>query len=44
MNKAKLPTFPTTDEEMEKFLKDTPPVEVPDKYKTPDWLFKQDKK
>ena len=35
--------FPTTDEEMEEFLKNTPPVELPDKYKTPDWLFKQEK-
>ena len=35
--------FPTTDEEMEEFLKNTPPVELPDKYKTPDWLFKQAK-
>jgi len=35
------PDFPTTDEEMEKFLANTPPVEVPDKYKNPDWLFKR---
>lgn len=35
--------FPTTDEEMDDFLKNTPPVELPDKYKTPDWLFKQEK-
>lgn len=34
------PDFPTTDEEMEKFLANTPPVDVPDKYKNPDWLFK----
>ena len=32
--------FPTTDEEVTKFLAETPPVEVPEKYKTPDWLFK----
>jgi len=35
------PDFPTTDKEMEKFLANTPPVEVPDKYKNPDWLFKR---
>ena len=35
--------FPTTDEEMEKFLASHPKVEAPDKYKTPDWLFKQEK-
>ncbi|MBO4924453.1 MAG: hypothetical protein J5382_10085 [Bacteroidales bacterium] len=35
------PDFPTTDEEVEKFLATHPKVEVPDKYKTPDWLFKK---
>lgn len=34
--------FPTTDEEMEEFLATHPNVEAPDKYKTPDWLFKQE--
>ena len=34
--------FPTTDEEMEEFLATHPKVEAPDKYKTPDWLFKQE--
>ena len=34
--------FPTTDEEMEAFLATHPNVEAPDKYKTPDWLFKQE--
>ena len=33
--------FPTTDEEVEKTLSKTQPVEVPDKYKNPDWLFKK---
>ena len=35
------PEFPTTDEEVETTLASTPKVELPDKYKTPDWLFKQ---
>ena len=35
------PDFPTTDEEIEIFLATHPKVEVPDKYKTPDWLFKK---
>lgn len=35
------PDFPTTDEEVEKFLATHPKVEVPDKYKTSDWLFKK---
>ena len=34
--------FPTTDEEMEEFLATHPKVKAPDKYKTPDWLFKQE--
>lgn len=33
--------FPTTDEEMETFLKTTPPVKVPEKYETPDWIFER---
>lgn len=33
--------FPTTDEEMEKFLATHPRVEVPDKYKTLDFVFKK---
>lgn len=36
-----LPDFPTTDEEVEAALASIPKVELPDKYKTPDWLFKQ---
>lgn len=35
------PEFPTTDKEVEKALASIPKVELPDKYKTPDWLFKQ---
>ena len=35
------PDFPTTDEEIEKFLATLPKVEVPNKYKTPDWLWKK---
>ena len=33
--------FPTTDEQVKEFLAIHPKVEVPDKYKTPDWLFKK---
>lgn len=33
--------FPTTDEEVEKALASLPKEKLPDKYKTPDWLFKQ---
>lgn len=35
------PEFPATDEEMEAFLASHPKVEVPEKYKTPDWLYKE---
>ena len=35
------PDFPTTDEEIERLLATHPKVEVPDKYKTPDWLWKK---
>lgn len=35
--------FPATDEEMKDFLDKTPPVEVPEKYKTADWLFEKQK-
>ena len=31
--------FPTTDEEVKDFLNNTPKVDVPEKYKTPEWLF-----
>ena len=40
-HKQEQPEFPTTDEEVEKALASIPKVELPDKYKTPDWLFKQ---
>lgn len=36
--------FPTTDEEMKTFLETHPMVEVPEKYKTPDWLFEQNER
>lgn len=35
------PEFPTTDEEVEKFLATAPNVELPKKYENPDWLFKK---
>ncbi len=35
------PDFPTTDEEVEKVLSTIPKAELPDKYKTPDWLFEK---
>lgn len=35
------PDFPTTDEEVEKALSTIPKAELPDKYKTPDWLFEK---
>lgn len=33
--------FPETDEEVELFMKHCPKCEVPDKFKTPDFLFKE---
>ena len=33
--------FPTTDEEVNEFLETHPKVEVPEKYKTPDFVFKK---
>ena len=33
--------FPTTDEEMKAFLATHPKVEVPERYKKPDWVFEQ---
>ena len=35
------PDFPTTDEQMKEFLATHPKIEVPEKYKNPDWLFKK---
>lgn len=35
------PDFPTTDEQIKEFLAAHPKIEVPEKYKNPDWLFKQ---
>lgn len=35
------PDFPTSDKECEEFLATHSEVEVPDKYKTPDWLWKK---
>lgn len=37
------PDFPTTDEEIEMFLATHPKVELSNKYKTPDWLWKKQK-
>lgn len=34
------PDFPTTDKSVEEFLSTHPKVEVPGKYKTPDFVFK----
>ena len=39
--KQEQPEFPTTDEEVEKALSTIPEAELPDKYKTPDWLFEK---
>jgi hypothetical protein len=36
-----LQDFPTTDEEMQHFLATHKPVQVPDKYKTPDFIFQE---
>lgn len=36
------PDFPTTDEQIKEFLATHPKVDVPQKYKTPDWLWKQE--
>lgn len=33
--------FPTTDEEMKAFLATHPKVEVPERYKKPDWVFEK---
>ena len=33
--------FPTTDEQVKEILATHPKVEVPNKYKTPDWLWKK---
>ena len=33
--------FPITDEQVKEFLAAHPKIEVPNKYKTPDWLFKK---
>lgn len=35
------PNFPTTDEQIKEFLATHPKIEVPEKYKNPDWLFKK---
>lgn len=36
--------FPTTDKEMADFLATHKPVQVPEKYKTPDWMFEKEEK
>lgn len=38
--KQEQPDFPTTDEQVKEFLATHPKIEVPEKYKSPDWLFK----
>ena len=35
------PDFPITDEQIKEFLVTHPKIEVPEKYKNPDWLFKK---
>lgn len=35
------PDFPTTDEQIKEYLATHPKIEVPEKYKNPDWLFKK---
>lgn len=35
------PDFPTTDEQIKEFLATHPKIEVPEKYKNPDWLLKK---
>lgn len=39
LEKSNSKDFPTTVEEMKQFLATHPKVEVPEKYKTPDWMF-----
>ena len=41
LEKSNSKDFPTTDEEMAKFLATHPKVELPEKYKTPDWIFEK---
>ena len=40
-DKQEQPEFPTTDEQVKEFLAAHPKVEVPEKYKNPDWLWKE---
>lgn len=35
------PDFPITDEQIKEFLDTHPKIEVPEKYKNPDWLWKK---
>ena len=35
------PDFPTTDEQIKEFLATHSKIEVPEKYKNTDWLFKE---
>lgn len=41
MMEQEQPEFPTTDEQVKEFLAVHPKIEVPEKYKNPDWLFKK---
>ena len=42
--KQEQPDFPTTNEQVKEFLATHPKVEVPQKYKTPDWIFEKSEK
>ena len=41
MMEQEQPEFPTTDEQVKEFLAAHPKIEVPEKYKNPDWLWKE---
>lgn len=41
MMEQEQPDFPTTDEQVKEFLAVHPKIEVPEKYKNPDWLFEK---
>ena len=44
LEKSNSKDFPTTDEEIKHFLATHPKVELPEKYKTPDWIFENSEK
>lgn len=41
LNRRSIPDFPITDKDIKEFLATHPKVEVPEKYKNPDWLLKK---